>query len=65
MDALKFILLIFVVICIFTLFLSCRVLSPKQKALLMAFAELETDTSGTVEGLNQTKNGNYFKCSIK
>ncbi|KAG8192342.1 hypothetical protein JTE90_002162 [Oedothorax gibbosus] len=34
-----------------------KILSPKQKALLLAFAELETDTSGTVEGLIQTKNG--------
>ncbi|XP_015917787.1 protein tumorous imaginal discs, mitochondrial isoform X2 [Parasteatoda tepidariorum] len=32
-------------------------LSQKQKALLIAFAELETETPGTVEGLAETKDG--------
>lgn len=36
-------------------------LSPAQKALLTALAELETDTPGTVTGMTYTKDG---KCVI-
>lgn len=31
---------------------------------MTVFAELETDTPGTVEGLTKTKNGNGFKTHI-
>jgi len=34
-----------------------QTLNQKQKALITAFAELETDTPGSVEGLVQTKDG--------
>jgi DnaJ family protein A protein 3 len=32
-------------------------LTPEQEALMMAFAELETNTSGTIKGITKTKSG--------
>lgn len=34
-------------------------LSAKQEALIRAFAELETDTPGTIKGVTKTKSGNF------
>ena len=33
-------------------------LSPQQEALMKAFAEMELDTPGTVNGVTNTKTGN-------
>ena len=38
-------------------FLVCRRLSAKQKALLLSYAELDTDRSGTVNGITEINSG--------
>lgn len=40
-------------------FFFSRYLNSKQKALILAFAELETDVSGTVNGVDKTKAGKW------
>ena len=35
-------------------------LSPKQKALILAYAELEEETPGTVNGITYTKDGTHL-----
>jgi hypothetical protein len=42
----------------FTVFQS-RYLNSKQKALILAFAELEDDVNGTVNGVDKSKAGKY------
>lgn len=36
------------------------VLSAKQEALVKAYAEIETDTPGTVSGITKTKGGKHI-----
>lgn len=39
-------------------------LTEKQRALILAYAELEEDTPGTVNGITYTKDGNYAFFSL-
>ena len=41
----------------FTFMLVFRSLSEKQKALILAYAEIESETPGTVNGITKTDSG--------
>ncbi|VDO73282.1 unnamed protein product [Onchocerca flexuosa] len=41
-----------------------KLLTEKQKALIQAWAELETDTPGTIQGISSTVEGRLSLCDV-